>query len=684
MIRTTRRGSVILLVVMGTLLFLGLLGFSLYRSLSEKAHFVNIHSTSILMDTAAVGIAALVCDSLGSEMAKTDSDLFKTLVTTESAGFPLDVSNWSSLWTGRLGFLERKEFAYISHKVKAVFDNPVALNAGGPWQDPWEKHLRLSLTITLSYGRLGVRPFTKVYRFGRPARVQHLALPVLGKFTFFLAKPETTDETHEGYNCFENAIGGGRLQTSKVLPLVLFNHPEYKKTNLTSCGYIFLGGTTDLQLHLTSGPDTQNGEFFQFFNINNPSANPPVVTASDLPSTPSFTQPVLVASGSFETARLGIQKALLGFYLVDQQNPPGDMNFKNALERFFSGTTSRTMKSSFLHLYGNLQNPSPAVVFGRVYRVFGQYSFLTVDLDQDGVHEYRWDILRTPADYQTLSGESSSLWKLVRLPTQIKKKKSNEVLEANPNLTLEILFGTPAQYLDAASQIIVQTYNAGYDYLLNPDMKFLPPDTFKGQTGLDHLQTGEKVSLAHSGKGATLFQGNLHTLTGKDLLTDRVTWTASSPEEVFAEFRKGNDLDLRGQTVFVDTPLTIPANLSVTGPGTLICRGDLTIKGDLKSGTNPIPFTLVAVGSGSNILLDGQNQEVHAELVALAGTIRPTKTTNHPRIRGGVAMQSLIPQDWAAGGEITWLPIYDPTTATTDGYSCVVAGHYDEWGVESQ
>jgi len=669
------------LVILGSIMILGILGFSLYKSISEKAQFVNAHTTSTLMDMAALEMASVIYESIGAEIANTESDLFKKLVKATSTDFPVKVTGLDRKWSDLYTFSGKKEFAGLFSSADVRFDEYTPILATSSWQDPWEKRCNLNLTLEISLGRRPMRRLGKIYRFSRPCKIQSMSLPIISKFTLFIKNPEETNETNEGYNCYENFSDGKATQCSKVLPMIVFNTTEYRQLDLKKAGYIFLGGNKEIQLHVTSGGDEQNGEFFQFFNVNKAENQVPVFTITNTPNTAAFTKPYRLSDSPPQNANLAIQAALYGFYSLDSSDPPNDMNYKNTLEKYFSSSKSRSMKSSFLHLYGNITNPTPTLVVGKVARVFAQYSALTADLDNDGKHDGILVMLKAPAQYITDNGKSSGFWDLLRLPTIFKSKKKNLEIELF-STSLEKIFEKEDNYEQMASKLVLQDYNKVYDSLIDQSKKVPPQEHFKAKSYGEYMQTGEKFIINHD-DGRSLYNGNLNKLMTNELLLNRVSLTVEDQEEFDTTFLKNANLDLQGQTIYVKKgPLQLPSKVVVVNPGIIAVNGDIKITGEIKRATDHDLLSLVAAGGG-NILIEGTNEEIQAYLVALDGTIKPTKSNNKVTIKGGMTVGKLMPADWPSGAQLIYYPGFDPTRNTENNYSVIIGDYYEQWAVEA-
>lgn len=682
-LKSLKSGSIVFVAVIGSLIIMSILGFALFRTMSERSYFVNAHSILILMDTAAKEVAEVVSSSISKSMSDTDSDLFKQLLEAEANFKPIAITGKDSEWKNSYAFTGQKEFAEIAPSVAAKFTFISLLDESGEWKDEREKQIQLDIDVNLTYGKLGFRAFSRNYHFSRICRIQCNSLPVISKFTLFIKTPAETDEKNEGYNCYSNFNYGSPSKSSQVLPIVLFNNPDVKSTDITESGYVFIGGKKDIQLHVTSGSDPNYGEYFQFFNINSSKKGTPVFTVNKLPSTSAFTSSVDISQDTGLKGKLGIQGAIFGFYTLDKSSPPNDMNFHNSLEKFFPSSKSRTMNSSFLHLFGNLKHISATVVLGNVYRVFPQYTYLTADLDNDGKYECTWSILRSPAEYQTTGGSTVDFWDTIRLPKMLYVKRSTDKYDLDGTLLLQSIFMTRLQYDAMASRLVTEEYNRAYEYLKDNSSKIPPEVDYKKMTGKEVLQTGENFKITKKSDSKTIFEGNLNNISSKNIISNRISVVVNDQNEFNQTYINNKKLNMFGQVVFIDGPITIPSGITIQTSGTIIANGDITISGNITrendlSKATPI-LNLVTVKKNCSIVLSGINQQVYANLVALEGTVKISRSDNRAKIFGGIAVDTLSPDDWKSGAEINFATEGDPTLDNQKNYSFIMADFYDQW-----
>ncbi|MEW6708405.1 MAG: hypothetical protein AB1403_01155 [Candidatus Riflebacteria bacterium] len=677
-----RKGGIMFALAVFVLVILGIFGASLHRSMVEKSNFINAHSISLRMSLVANEIADVFSACLAGVLQNPESELLVKILETSPENFPVDAKSFVPDWEGKLSFLSSKDFANLKYSLDARFVDAEPLSKTGAWSDPWEKQFYLELIVEVYYSKAGFRSQNRKYFFRRQCKTNSLLFPVFSKFTFFVSKPETTDESNEGYNCFSNLISGEPTQYSKNLPIVLFNNKNLNSTDLTKNGYVFLGGDQNIELHVSAGSDEDNGEFFHFFSLNSSSKGAPVFDQSELPNSSFFSSVKTLSSDPEVKGQLGIQGAIFGFYEYDNLSPPNNMNFKNSLEGYFSSTKARTMKSSILHLFGSLRNPSPAIVFGMVKRVFAQYSFLTVDTDGDGKKEQRWMLLPVPAVYELADGSSTELWDQVTLPKFFTRKGTGETTELDGTLELRTLFLTSQQYFNYSSRLWVEDYNLTYEHMMDENSSFPPQKDFKTLTGLESQQDGKSVSIVREKDGAELFKGNLNEIKISDLLSGRITQIVKNETSFREAHVSDGKLALNGKTIYLETDLNLNENLEVISPGTIVVNGKLTIKGDITSDNNSV-LNLVVVKSGNDIVFSGSNQKIAAHVIAPEGTVKLSQGTRIS-LTGGLTTATLNPEDWLSGSEITFEPEHDPIFSQTDDYVFFMADFYDRWGLKNE
>lgn len=692
--RRPNSGSVIFTLVMAVLLILGILGFSLYRSMTEKANFVNAHTNAAMLDFAAIEIGAVIFDELGKQLKNPAGDIFKKLLQAATDTTELKISGYDSLWEKKFSFLGKKEFARLSWSSTVKFTEFSGLSGTGKWNDPLEKKCRVTVDLDLSIGHVASRKLRKLYLFSRPCKIQRLSLPVVSKFSLFVKNPEKTQGITDGYNCFENMHDGNPTHANdsspvKSLPLVLFNSPKLKLADITKAGYVFLGGNDELELHTTGGGHPEYGESFLFCSMGKPISSIVLYDLSSLPSTTGFAAGgVNLCEDPLLKGVLGIRVAVFGFYAVN--NLGETMNYMDSLSRWFDPSNAITMSSSFLHLYGSLANPSPTLVIGRVKRAYARFSKLGVKLENRADFQgLCW--LKNPAPMQKSSGQKVETWDMVTFPGTFDDRKTGKSYSlATESLTMPTLFGNPKDpsgawnaYMDRASGIYSEEYNRIYDYLFRKDEdKEFPPSesSFEKKFG-PYLQTGESFSFSRTDPKTALFQGDLNKITSDDLVKDRITIQVKDRKE-FEEWFKQSDgtFDLRGQVVKIgDGGLEIPAGAKFVTSGMLVVPGDITVKGALACDEKAV-VTLVSLGK--DILLQGTNEEIQAHLVALDGTVKSAAKSTL-KIKGGMAVKSLSPKDWKAGGTVTYDDRLDPTqTGQESMYAAYIADYHDRWKVE--
>jgi hypothetical protein len=682
-----RSGGVFFAMILCILLIVGMYAFSLYRSMSAKAVFVNAHSHAALLDFAAMQMEAVIFNELGKQLKNPESQIFADLLlktTPETETLALT----NSLWKNKFTFLSQKEYQKMGWDATVKFIDFKGLIGTGKWTDPLEKMCRISVELNLSIGHLAARKLRKKYLFSRPCKIQRMALPVVSKFTLFVKEPEKTQAEIPGYNCFENMHDGNPTQNSysspeKSLPIVCCNAAKAGQTDLAKAGFVFLGGNDSIELHMTAGTHPDYGESFQFFPIGKTNSSVVVFDLNTAPDTPGFAAAgITLDSASDLKGALGIRAVVFGFYSV---NTSGEtMNYEDTLSRWFVPENAVTMNSSFLHLNGSLTSPTPTIVFGKVKRTYARYSKLVVTLssrtDKQGIC---W--LKNPVTMQTTSGQTVDHWDLVPFPGSFTDKKTSQSYSlSNDVLAMSNLFLSWDAYLSCASGLFSEEYNRVNDYLMRAESdKGFPPQEgdFKTKYGSYEI-TGEALKLVRNDSEIVLFENNLNELTTEDLIKDRTTIEVADQKEFDTFFKTDTTTyDLQGQIIRVKKgPLTFPAGTVIATSGIVSVEGEIVLSGGLQYKDEKSLLTLIS--KGKNITLSGENVQVQANLIALDGTVKST-SMSRVNLKGGVAVKTLSPKDWKAGGLISYDDRFDPLQMPTEGtYVVQIADYHDRWNIE--
>jgi len=685
---TDKKGSIIFLIMIAVFLVLGILSFSLHSTMAEKNNQVFSHSHSMLMDLSSREIADRVFNKLGAELANPESALFIKVVESAASNFPVNIENDISL---KLDFLSPDNGPSITlSNFSLILQSPRQLTPSF-WCDSKEKAFQIHLSFELTTGRGLWNKMRKSYRFLREATCNCMALPVLSRFSLFIKKPEATNEASKGYNCLRNRSDGSLLPPDDTLigveaPLIVNNSSKASSLDLKKNGMIFLGGDKTIELHLTSGSDVNAGEVFHFYPENLSEKSFPKFLIKNLPS--GFSAGISFNNGS-KKASLKIQATFGGFY--DQDSKGTNMNPYGTLDSFFAGNSPRTMNSSFLHLSGTMNSPSPGIFIGQILSVFPYYSAIVVDFDNDDTIEGLLTLLMSPADY-AVSGTNVSFWDLIPLPGIFSPNTGGESLQIDSGITLEKLFGSRASYSSYACQLIGEPYNQIFDYLTNQEMAIPPEKRFEEQSRIsesagssNYLVSGKQFKFDFPDAEAPE-SINLHELTAEKFFSGRFTETYDNSEEFFKHNLTDNILDLRGQTIFVNSDdLELPASLKLRSPGALCCRKNIKVKGGIPKPEIDGPVSLISLTG--DIVLEADNEPIYSSLIALEGTVIAPKSSS-VRIFGTVAVKTLKPSDWRKGGCITFADYFDPTNQENQSqrnslYSVIFSDSYSEWSQET-
>lgn len=522
--------------------------------------------------------------------------------------------------------------------------------------DPLEQDCLLELR-----SRGNFRGIQRQVRETRRIRFQLQQLPVLGRFTLFVRRPESSSGGAPGYNRFANDIDGaidllGLPPRENRLPLVLYNHggPYPALTHdLERSGWVYLGGREPVRLNLTSGADYQYGQYFHFYNFLEASrARQAAFLAEDPP--PFFREDHTVHG---ESHRYYLKHVLYGFFTRDRGEPVADLNRDGVLG--LSMARDPNARSGTLHLFGSTLAPSPTRVFGPVYQSFPIYTGITVDRDGDGRRDGVLGLLPEigEADFPRLA-TSHPLPEVVR-----DLGRPGEWVRLDPAVTRwEALFPDYESYRDMMSTVIRQEpYNASLDYLLSPG--HFPPETAALDPDEDYPNPGDAVTIPlRAGPGETPgvhFEGDLGEVDG-EFLEDRVLLEVPDAARFRESFLRGGVLELGVPTRILEGDLELPPDLWVERGGLLVVEGDIRFDG-------------IRCAPGERLLLVSRNGDLlspldrsspghplEADLVALAGTLVSQEARHSLNLRGTLALGRLDPDHLPAGGQVLYSRERDP------------------------
>lgn len=518
--------------------------------------------------------------------------------------------------------------------------------------DPLEKELTLEVRA-----RARCRGSSGLAVERRRVRVQLDLLPVVGKFTLFVRRPEIESAGDRGYNRYANLMDGTpdfltTRASDNFLPLSLHHHGDdapHVYDPIEEGGYVFLGGDGPVKLNLTAGTDEQRGQQFHFQNLHiDPTAPQPSLMASNPP--PFFRRAHQVAGRKL---RFGIKHVIFGYFTSDDGDPRGDMNRGGVLDDH--AELGLNMRSSTLHLFGSYSAPSPTRVFGRVYQSYAIFSGVTVDADGDGERDGLVTLLPAIPD------EEFPFLLSRGLPGEVPDLSSRgQVIRLDPEVVrLEEMFPNYAAYRGVMSTLVrFEPYNLGVDSIRKRGE--VPVVTPVLDRARDYPNPGDRATLRHRHDGAVHFYGDLNRV-GPELLRRRAT--VRFPDE--ASFRRaclrtGGVLELPG-TVLVAGPLALPEGLRVRRGGVLMAEDTIHFDGVTCEEGERLSLVSLSGDVASPFGLASEGSPVQADLVALDGTVRGTDPTRPWAVRGTVAAARLDPADFRAGGRILYPVESDPT-----------------------
>lgn len=483
--------------------------------------------------------------------------------------------------------------------------------------DPREKSGELAIVARGQY-RGVVRSLVAAQRI----QVVRVTAPVLSKFTLFLREkggPEINLLRHD-----RASYGGAlRLDDRPARPLVLYHREErfpavvdgrfdslrgiFGDMALDEGGLVYLGGADPWYLNLMHGAG--DGTFEEGFHLRRTryaldGALPGV--AQEFGFYFGFYDGVL-ATPQFGAAR----------------SPPGSYPRP-------AGTGWVTPASSALRLYGDVQNVSPTVVLGPVYR-----SYLSLRL-QDGL----WypfmtedEFLASPfaADPRFVDGYGGYSRVMAQVVTEAYNRSADFIATNTETLVdgARVEAGetpfAPASELRGEALTRIGPAAAEDEAFLYPT----PPQVASTSVTLRRVMD--------DGTPEELFRGALEDIDAellREVLTKRATAIHAEAGEFLEAALHEGQLDSGGIAWVKARELELPA-LAVGGACMIVVDGSIVLRGGILPNAGGEPLTLVALDGDIRVETD---QAVAAHLVALRGRVASRGTLE---VLGGVAAESL-------------------------------------------
>lgn len=622
-----RRGSV--LVMAGVLVVLMGLGIFAFQQVMRQRYLeaYQHHFGEVALTLAESGLAFGV-EHL-QESSRTPGTLFYDLLVqtpTADLGTPTLAVAGPALegLVEALGDEATLEVDVILEGF-GTFEDGAGLRGVVP--DPREKVGNLSLVARASF-----RGVERVARLSQELRVVRVTPPVLSKFTLFLHGREEEElnllshdpQTYDGIPTLDGDPATPLVlhHRSDFYPAVVDQHfhslasifdPDFE---LDGGGLVYLGGEQNWTLNLMHG--VGDGDYEELFQLRRTRYR----WATDLPGV---------------THEYGL---LFGFYdgvlespqLGTAAGPPGTMLRRDG--------TPVLDGSSAMRLYGDVNDVSPTLVMGPVYR-----SYLAMRL-LDGLW-YPW--------------------------------MDADEFAALPMTPPAFASGGYDAYSQRMPRVVVEAYNRAYDYVSTnteslveggrveaEGTPFLPasalvparlgrvgPASEAADEGFLYPVIGEeprgRVRITREVQGASedVFAGALADLDAplmEALLTRRVTARVEDGAELLAEYVEDGALTLQGVVRVERGDLELPG-VRVGAPGMILVDGNVVIQGAIQPSPREEPLTIVSLGGDIRVATD---QPVHACLVSLRGRFLSQGKLD---VRGSVAASSIDLRQLVRGGD---------------------------------
>jgi hypothetical protein len=619
-----RRGSI--LVIAGVLVVLMGLGIFSFQQVMRQRYLeaYQHHFGEVALTLAESGLD-LALEHI-QESSRTPGTLFyDVLIQTPTAtlGRPTLAISVPALD----GLVDALEDAALQVDVEVegfgTFEDVGGMRGVVP--DPREKVGSVTVVARASY-----RGVERVARLAQEIRVVRVTPPVLSKFTLFLhgREEEEVNLLHHDPNDY---AGIPNLDGEPATPLVLHHRSEPypavvdrrffalgdlfdEDFSLDDGGLVYLGGDQNWTLQLMHG--VGDGDYEELFHLRRTR----YVWPSTLPSaTHQFGLYFGFYDGILESPQLGSAAGPPGTLRRRDDTPIGD-------------------GSSALRLYGDVNDVSPTLVLGSVYR-----SYLTMQL-LDGLW-YPW---MGPDEFAGLSPMPPAF------------------------------AGGYEDYQRVMPQIVVEAYNRSHDFVasnheslveggqvesegtpffpasaLIPDRLIRVAPAADGDDGFLYPDIGEdprgrlRIRRDLMGTQEEIFSGALADLDAplmETLLMRRVTSRVEDGASLLEEYLVDGALAVPGVVRIEGGDLEVPG-VRVGGPGMILVEGNVVIQGPIAPSPDGYPLTLVALNGDVRVETD---EPVHACLVSLRGRFLSRGKLD---LRGSVAASSIDLRQLVRGPE---------------------------------
>jgi hypothetical protein len=508
--------------------------------------------------------------------------------------------------------------------------------------DPREKFGVLAITSRATY-----RGVTRSIEASKQVKVVNITAPVLSKFTLFVRDRGGQEPNLLTYSP-QDPGAGFRKDQEAASPLV-FHHRQDRYPAVEGEGFlplapvlsglapdagglVFMGGADSWYLNLTHGLGT--GPLEELFQLRRARYR----MESDLPGVlHEYGMTFGFYEGLLDSAKFGSAASPA---VYPRPGSTGD-----AVE---PGTSA-------LHLYGDVENVTPTIVLGPVFRSYVSLHLL------DGL----WYPYRTSGEFAAVEDTSrfrSSYQEYARVMARVQHEPYNraydyivtneEILEPSGLVTAEGTPFVPESYLTPDSLLRVQPAASG-------DENFLYPTPGEEATGLLHLARVSEDGTAI----ADLFRGALEDLDGpllEELLVAKAVYGVEDAGEFFDRFLVDEVLDVPGIVWIQSGDLELDASVFRRGC-MVLAAGGVTVRGAITPEDETDPVTLVALSGDLRI---ATSQTIQAHLIALRGQVTSQGRLD---VQGALAAGSLDLENMVLGAEpkvITYDHDLDPTDGT--------------------
>ena len=690
--RSHRRG-VALYVVIAFLMFAAVLSYELQQLMLQQKAQGSLSSQKLVARSIAHSTLAVVHAAFIDKMNVPGSQLHAVLAGSGAPATGTDLTASLAMGANLTQVTQSVPGATTAVTVKtgpatplhASF--PAASLVAGFGLDPQECRYPINITIDATYGLATVH-----WELSKEVRYQNLVPGAAAKFTLWADTLTPSDTNSIKTDFVGNILPGNQ-------PLLLHNEGmspadySFDRAIYQKRGYVYLGGAPDL--HITGGY-IGFGELFSFLVPQDLTQNPPPRVPAYEPANlpPFYTQPYPMPGGDQLVYHL--LSMVYGFY--NGADAKG-----RALTTFIPSQTNPTCTA--LHLYGNWVAPTATLVLGNVSRAYCLATGATVEVQHpDGSGGFTGDgvdgVIGLLPDLGHPSTFPVGLPPIVDpcpgLPGSSEAGKMITLQPRPPNPDFPQMFPTPAAYEAVASGVVVEPYDAAYNFMYRADTgstSFIPTDPvftgFQDQFRLPAAGPDIFFNGLASGLGALATNPDDPSTGFNAIMRDRSVYRVANREELFELFSSGGELSL-GAQVILDNPEDVvdlgDLKIAKDGGGLLVL--DSKTKGSpshfrlTSLTTADDAFGLVLVPQNGDCRLDFTSSDPNTpwpvSVLAPAGTLAVTGGT--VELEGTLLAKKLDFNALKMGGDLYYDTRLDPTGTPYAGlYRAYVSDDETGW-----